>query len=868
MPDILDILAAGPGGSLDIALFGGPQRGFGPGGPGNGGAGPAGAGRAGPGRRGGAERGSEDRAIDGSGNNPADGSLGAAGTPFVSQLAPGYEDGFGSPSGAGRPNARTISNEIFAQDAAIDSSAGASNMLWMWGQFLDHDIDLTEGGSGESFDIAVPTGDPWFDPYATGTQSIAMERSAAAAGTGTDMANPRLQVNEITAFIDASNVYGSDAARAAALRADGGYLKVSAGDLLPYNNAGLDNANANPFLETADLFLAGDVRANENVGLTAMHTIFVREHNRIVDGLSQRFPGADGDTLYQSARAIVEAEIQSVTYNEFLPLLVGQDALGSWQGYRADIDPQIANEFATAAFRIGHSMLSSSIARIDENGAEAAGGNLALRDAFFNPAALAGDGVEGILRGQAASLTQEIDTQVVDDVRNFLFGPPGSGGFDLVSLNIQRGRDHGLTDYNSVREAYGLSRIASFQELTSDAALAARLQALYGSIDEIDLYVGGLAEDAAPGALVGETFQAILVQQFVALRDGDRFWYEGRLSPDLVAGIEATSLSDIVLRNSDIDYLQDDLFLASNRIGGSEGADLLAGTAGRDLLIGLAGSDRLSGEDGADEIYGGAGSDTLSGGAGDDWLQADNDADSLDGGRGADSLYGNAGDDSLDGGDGADFLHGGVGADSLDGGDGDDLLVGMWQADTLSGGAGDDSICGNLGDDWLDGGEGADSLHGGTGRDSLLGGSGDDMLIGLYDDDSLQGEAGDDWIVGNLGNDSLDGGDGDDFLFGGTGSDRLDGGAGNDTLRAMDGADSLTGGEGADIFAHLGPRAGSHVVTDYDAAEGDSLLFEGRFGPVQANVSGTDLLVTDARGTLLFTVEGVTEPTLLDIGYI
>ncbi|MFC3225963.1 peroxidase family protein [Marinibaculum pumilum] len=892
MPDILDTLAGRTGGSLSHALFG----------------------------RGRGGRDDEDRAIDGSGNNPRDADLGAAGTTFTSSLAPGYADGFDSPSGADRPNARTVSNEIFAQDAVIDSAAGTSNLFWMWGQFLDHDIDLTEAGSSEDFSIAVPTGDAWFDPYGTGTQSIAMTRSAAAEGTGTGAGNPRLQVNEITAFVDASNVYGSDTARAAALRADGGYLKVSDGDLLPYNTGGFDNANANPFLTDAELFLAGDVRANENVGLTAMHTIFVREHNRIVDELGARFPSASADELYEGAKAIVEAEIQAVTYNEFLPLLVGSRALGDWHGYRPDIDPQIASEFATAAFRIGHSMLSGTLARMTESGAEAAAGDLALRDAFFNPAALASDGIDNVLRGQAATFSQEIDTQVVDDVRNFLFGPPGSGGFDLVSLNIQRGRDHGLTDYNSVREAYGLGRVSSFAEITSDTGLAARLQATYGSVDRLDLYVGGLAEDHAAGALVGETFQAILVAQFAALRDGDRFWYEGRLSRDLVAQINATSLSDIILRNTDIDHLQDDVFLASNRVGGSDGAESLSGSGGRDLMMGLGGDDLLSGDAGNDRLLGGDGLDTLLGGDGADWLQAEGGNDSLDGGLGGDSLYGNGGDDSLSGGDGADMLHGGVGADSLDGGADGDLMVGMWQDDSLSGGSGDDSLYGNIGndilaggdgadmlhggsgsdtlsgeagddrliglwdddrlwggagndslygnpgDDWLAGGEGADMLHGGAGRDTLQGGAGDDTLIGLFDDDSLSGGAGADMLAGNHGDDSLAGEAGADRLHGGMGSDLLDGGDGDDSLFAFEGGDTLTGGSGADRFVHQ--RGGGHAVTDYDAGEGDMLMFDQGIGPVSVTVSGSSLLVTDMRGTQLFTVEELTDPNLLNIGYL
>ena len=157
----------------------------------------------------------------------------------------------------------------------------ATDFLWQWGQFLDHDIDLTESNTSEPFFITVPSGDPWFDPLDTGTLQMPFFRSMSDIFTGTDPSNPRQQLNGITAFIDASNVYGSDPQRAAALRTnDGtGRLKVSDGDFLPYNIDGLPNAPGNG----PEFFLAGDVRANEQVALTAMHTLFVREHNRLAD---------------------------------------------------------------------------------------------------------------------------------------------------------------------------------------------------------------------------------------------------------------------------------------------------------------------------------------------------------------------------------------------------------------------------------------------------------------------------------------------------------------------------------------------------------------------------------------------------------
>ena len=191
---------------------------------------------------------------------------------------------------------------------------------------------------------------------------------------------------------------------------------------------------------------------------------------------------------------IVEAEIQSITYNEFLPLLLGKNGLDEYKGYDSSVNPEIANLFATAAYRLGHTMLSSQMLRLTEKGHEYEHGHLALKDAFFRPDKLVSeDTMDPILRGLAASHAEAIDTFIIDDVRNFLFGPPGAGGFDLASLNIQRGRDHGLPDYNTAREAYGLTKVTSFSEITSDTVLAGKLKALYGTVDNIDVFVGGLA---------------------------------------------------------------------------------------------------------------------------------------------------------------------------------------------------------------------------------------------------------------------------------------------------------------------------------------------------------------------------------------
>jgi hypothetical protein len=390
--------------------------------------------------------------------------------------------------------------------------------------------------------------------------TIDFNRSVYHPGTGNDAQYPRQQFNQITHFIDASNVYGSDAVRAAALRTnDGtGRLLTSAGDLLPFNTAGLPNQGGTGF----ELFLAGDVRANEQVGLTAMHVLFVREHNRLAQEIATNDPSLSGEEIFQEARRIVGALMQVITYNEFLPALLGPNALMPWWGYRFLVSPAIANEFSTAIYRFGHSALSPTLLRLDAAGNPIPEGHLPLRDAFFRPDRLVNEGgIEPILRGLAAQACSPIDTELVDDVRNFLFGPPGAGGFDLASLNIQRGRDHGLPGYNDTRFALGLPVRASFAEVSSDPDVQARLASVYANVDDIDLWVGVLAEDPFNGGHVGELAFYVIKRQFQDLRDGDRYWYQVSLSPAEVADVESTTLADIIRRNTSIDTeISDDVF--------------------------------------------------------------------------------------------------------------------------------------------------------------------------------------------------------------------------------------------------------------------------------------------------------------------
>ena len=503
---------------------------------------------------------SEYRSFDGSGNHLVQNDWGRTNA-HLGRLAPSdYADGISAPAGPSKPNPRELSNALSAENAIHYMDQRGSSFVWQWGQFLDHDIDLTPAHEPhESFDIPIAADDPQFAP----APFLSFNRSLYDPSTGTDATNPRQQVNRITAYIDASLIYGSDAMRADALRMlDGtGQLTMTTesdgNSYLMRNIAGLENDGG----PSPAFFVSGDIRANEQLGLLSMHTLFNREHNRRALEIASADPSLSGEELYQESRAWLAGLMQSITYREFLPMLLGESAIPPYPGYQA-CNADVENSFSTAAYRFGHSAIPPTLLRLDADLSESSHGHLALRNAFFRPDRLIPEGgISPILRGLAYQPARRIDAMITDDLRNFLFGAPGAGGLDLAALNIQRGRDHGLAGYNATRIAYGLAPAATFADISSDADIVSALSSSYSDVDEIDLWVGGLVEDHMPGALVGETFQTILIEQFTRLRDCDRFWYESYLPTETIDELNATLLSDVIRRNTDIgDELPDDVF--------------------------------------------------------------------------------------------------------------------------------------------------------------------------------------------------------------------------------------------------------------------------------------------------------------------
>jgi hypothetical protein len=566
----------------------------------------------------------EFRSIDGTGNDPDRPGANAAGDALI-RLAPArFADGVSALVEG--PNPRSVSNIVVGEgEAATPNAMGLSGMVYAWGQFVDHDLVRTRPDGATRIDVAVPAGDPHF---AEGSV-IPLTRVEVAAGTGAGTGLPGAPVNHATGWLDGSVVYGVDAATAAALRLPDGRMRVSEGDNLPVERG---------------MVVAGDPRAAENPSLTALHTLFLREHNWQVERLRAADPGLTGDELHEQARAIVAAEVARITVEDYLPKLLGA-ALPAWAGHDAAVDPRLSVEFTGAAWRWGHSTVSAETERKDEAGAVEGGAGFELRDVFFMPAAefTAGSGAAGFLRHLATDLSQAMDARIVEDLRNFLDDPPVT--MDLAAINIQRGREIGLPTLNEAREALGLAPHARFDQVTDDAATVAALErAFSGEIALLDLWTGGLAEQpGTPGAFLGPTFAAIIADQFTRLRDGDRLWWEGQGFDDATLGmIRGTSLSDLILRHTDTRFLQPDAFLFFERRDAlaeaehPEAPQLVVGTGDGQALEGGARGDLLAGRAGRQVLQGGAGDDTLRGGGGGDTLEGGAGADLLVGGGGAD----------------------------------------------------------------------------------------------------------------------------------------------------------------------------------------------------------------------------------------
>ena len=677
------------------------------------------------------------------------------------------------------------------------------------------------------------------------------------------------------------------------------------------------------------------------------HNILVAQVQEMIAQREQLQPGYaaqwTGEMIFEAAKLANEMQYQHIVFEFFARRM--SPNITAFAQYQPEINPNITAEFSQAVFRLGHSMLTDTV---DMTNAAGQVSSATLVNAFLNPVLFGQVGAGDIANGMSQQQGNQIDEFVVDAVRNFLVGLPldlaalniargrevGLGSLNEVraSLFAQTGmdslaaytswddfgshllnpsslvnfiaaysRDAGITLARNAGNLSGIDGVGGPPNGILDASeIAASARGLAATamqnaafmaggdlgFNDIDLWLGGLAEAKVTNGMLGSTFDFIFASQFLAIQNGDRFYYLNRLGgTNILENIEGQTFTDLVMQSTGAMHLNGDVFGTADQyielstlgvtnfiksgvaaavvlhevVGGTNADNIMQGGAGNDTLWGDDGNDNLSGGDGNDFLHGGDGNDTLNGGNDNDFL------------------LGEAGNDTMSGGAGLDQLFGGKGNDTMNGNDGDDVLMGGFGNDTLSGGNGADELVGGDGNDRLDGGNDADTLDGGLGNDVLIGGAGNDLLTGNEGDDLLLGGAGADGFDGGLGgydivsyetsaiglvidmaggnpgslgdargdtflnieevrgsnfNDQIIGNVFANILLGAGGDDIIDGGAGDDTLKGGAGNDTLMGGLGLDTAVFSGTRAnytiaagifGGFTVTDIRAGSPDGI---------------------------------------------
>ncbi|KAL3290143.1 hypothetical protein HHI36_023507 [Cryptolaemus montrouzieri] len=548
------------------------------------------------------------RSFDGFCNNLKNSQIyGTAFRPFRRAIPPDYSDGISSPriskTGNLLPTARTVSLVVHRPYFRDDNKF--SVMLAVWGQFLDHDITataLSKNANGSSisccvnqtlihpecFPVIIDSGDPLRSDNVTCMEFV---RSAPAP---TCCMGPREQMNQVTAFIDGSVIYGVEISLVNDLRTmKGGLLKMyytkDKRSLLPTSTKMNDGCNREEARQKGEYcFEAGDPRSNENLHLTSMHTLWARHHNTVARNLSKINPHWNDEQLFQEARRILGAQMQHITYNEFLPILLGPELMtkmnlypkkqGYFHKYNDSVDATIANHFAAAAFRFAHTLIPGLMKLLanDSSSPEF----VQMHTMLFNPFKLYKPGeMDRAMRGAMNTDIEANDPYFTNELKQHLFegddskniSQPKKYGLDLVSLNIQRGRDHGLPGYTKWRRHCRLKVPATFNDLThymNENSLD-NIKSLYSDVDDIDLYTGLLSEKPLNRSILGPTLTCLILDQFVRLKYGDRFWYENpnQFNAFQLDEIRKTSLARIICDNSDNVTHSQPLVMERTRLG-------------------------------------------------------------------------------------------------------------------------------------------------------------------------------------------------------------------------------------------------------------------------------------------------------------
>ncbi|KAJ3113618.1 hypothetical protein HDU96_003149 [Phlyctochytrium bullatum] len=387
-------------------------------------------------------------------------------------------------------------------------------------------VQYADSNQTEPFPLEVPANDT-----VLGQQILRFNRTDFDSVDTTTGA--RIYRNKVTPWIDGSMIYGTTAEDAASFRAGkDGLLKTVAtpvGDMPPRvpadGNFVFPKSNGNIFPH-----------------IISLQILLMREHNRKAREIRKLDANLSDEEVFQKARRWVIALIQKVTFEQYLPSLLGAP-LPPYPGYNASVQPVVEAFFPVVAMRYGHAAVTPFLQRYDASNEPSEVGPLVTsRCLYLNGVrAVGNDGIEGIIRGMTIGKEKRIDLGTVSELRSLTMN---NQKIDVTAFDIMRGRDWGIPNYNRCRRFYGLANISSFDELTTDKVVVAKLKSLYRSINDLDAIVGALAEDHSDASSVGPLLTASLRDYYLTLRTADRFWYE---NPSTLTAEERAELGRMTL---------------------------------------------------------------------------------------------------------------------------------------------------------------------------------------------------------------------------------------------------------------------------------------------------------------------------------
>uniref|UniRef100_G1P8K8 NAD(P)H oxidase (H2O2-forming) n=1 Tax=Myotis lucifugus TaxID=59463 RepID=G1P8K8_MYOLU len=487
-----------------------------------------------------------------------------------------YADGVYQPLGEPYlPNPRDVSNTATRGPAGQASLQNRTVLGVFFGYHVLSDLVSIErpGCPAEFLNIHIPLGDPVFDPDRRGDVVLPFQRSRWDPKTGQSPSNPRDLTNEVTGWLDGSAIYGSSHSWSDALRSfSGGQLASGADHAFPRDAQEPLLMWTAPDPATGQrgargLYAFGAERGNREPFLQALGLLWFRYHNLCAQRLALEHPRWGDEELFQHARKRVIATYQNIALYEWLPSFL-QQTPPEYTGYRPFLDPSISPEFLAASEQFLSTMVPPGVYMrnaschfqrvINRNSSVSRA--LRVCNSYWSrehPNLQRAEDVDALLLGMASQIAEQEDHVVVEDVRDFWPGPLKYSRTDHVASSLQRGRDLGLPSYTKAREALGLPPITRWQDINpalSPQVLEATAALYNQDLSLLELLPGGLLESHGnPGPL----FSTIVLDQFVRLRDGDRYWFEntrnGLFSEEEIAEIRNTSLWDVLVAVTNVD---------------------------------------------------------------------------------------------------------------------------------------------------------------------------------------------------------------------------------------------------------------------------------------------------------------------------